>query len=131
MRFKEFLLNEDMSGPPGGMGAPTPGGMPPAGGAPMPGAGMPPGGGGMGMDPMGGGGMGGMGGPPGGGMGGAGGSLNPQVNLQLKSLDVWTVLDEILNNKKPSSKNKNSASNKPDDMLKQPDAGVPSQFLMA
>ena len=62
------------------------------------GMGGPPGGG-MGGDPMGG----GMGGPPGGG-----GQLNPQMNLQLKSQDVWTVLDEILNGKKPEKEKPDS-----------------------
>lgn len=114
MRFKEFLLKEDMMGGPpgGGMGGPPMGGPP--GGDPM--GGMPPGGGmggppGMGGDPMGG----GMGGPPGGG-----GQLNPQVNLQLKSQDVWTVLDEILNGKKaekPDSKDQGG-------MVQSPNAGL-------
>lgn len=96
MSFKHFLLNE--VNPMGGMGAPP---APPMSGMGMP---PPPPGG----DPM----AGGMGGPPGlgGGMGGAPpmggpmggaapGAVQPQVPLQMKVSDVWSVLSELLQGK--------------------------------
>ncbi len=99
-----------MAGGPGG-------GMPPPGGDPLGGMGGPPGGG---MPPPGGDPLGGMGGPGGGMGGGAPGGLNPQVHLQLKSSDVWTVLEEILEGK-PDKK----TSKEEEDMVQQQ-----PQFLM-
>jgi hypothetical protein len=85
-----------MGGPPGGM--PSPGG-PPGGGMGGPPIGGPPMGGGMGGPPMGGG-MGldaGMGGPP---MGGPPPGDNANKQIELKPLDVWDVLNKILDGKK-------------------------------
>ncbi len=95
MRFKLFLEQNPMGGPPmgdpmGGMGGGM-GGPPPMGGDPMMGGmGGPPMGGGM--DPMMGGMGGGMGGPP-------MGNQNPSLP---KEKDVWSVLSSILK-KSPSS----------------------------
>ena len=121
MRFKEFILNEQdplggMGGAPGGdpmggMGAPPggPGGMPP-----------PPGGGGApGGDPMGG----GMGGAPGGGA--PAGPIQAQVPVSMKDADIWTILDQILNNKKEEKD-----GNKKKDMLQSPGGQQGNQFLM-
>lgn len=74
-----------IGGPAGGMG----GGAPPMGGPPM-GAG-----GGMGMPPMGGGMD--MGGPP---MGGPSPGENANKQIELKPLDVWDVLNKLLDGKK-------------------------------
>ena len=71
-------------GPPMGMDSGPPMGSPPMGG--MGGIG-----GGMGGPPMGG--MGGIGG----GMGGAGGQAPQKPPVELKTSDVWEVLDKVLN----------------------------------
>lgn len=105
MRFRQFIFLEQ---------DPMMGGDPMAGGAP-------PMGGGMGGDPMGGGAppMGGMGGDPmGGGMGMGAPPPPAQGNNEApampKTLDVWAVLDHILNNKPLPSK---EAPKSQDDMM--------------
>jgi len=96
MNFKEFLLKE-IDGPAGiAEPAAMPGGGPPMGGGmggPPLGGGPPMGGGMGGMDPM----MGGMGG----GMGGMGGGM-PQASqptINVKFLNVWDVLERIVDGK--------------------------------
>lgn len=102
---QQVLLEDVPMG--GGMdmgGAPPAGGPPPMGGGPAGGLGGPPpmgggppigGGGGMGMPPMGGGMD--MGGPP---MGGAPPGDNANKQIELKPLDVWDVLNKLLDGKK-------------------------------
>ena len=113
---------EEIGGPPGGMpGAPPGGGMgdPMGGGLPGMGGGAPPMGGGLGgPPPMGG----GLGGPPMGGMGGGGGGAEPAT--QLKPMDVWQVLNRILDGKKIDTKIKSGQEN--GDMLQ---GGQPPQEL--
>ena len=100
--FKEFVLSE--IGPPGMPPGPPGGGL---GGPPPPG---PPMGGGLGGPPGG-----PMGGPP--GMGPPGmpgapgqGAAKPHV---IKSSDVWSVLEDLLNGEDPSAKDKKEDSHKP------------------
>ena len=97
MNFREFLLKEDpmpagisepASMPGGGMGGMPPGGpMGGMGGPPMGGGGPPMGG----ADPM----MGGMMG----GMGGGMGAPQPQPTTDIRFLNVWDVLEKIVDGK--------------------------------
>lgn len=88
LSFQEYLsLNEQM--PPAGGAAPPP---PPAGGPAGGGLGAPPAGG------LGGGLGGGMGGPPMGGAPGAGGPA-PVPTKEVTPLDVWRVIERILEGK--------------------------------
>jgi hypothetical protein len=111
MRFKVFLeAGPDFGFGGANAGAPMPGMDP--GGLSSP-ASLPPGGGPPGMPPMGGGGGMGMGGAPppmGGAMGGAPPTgLQPQIPLEIKDTDVWSVLEKILSGQQetPSAKPKN------------------------
>lgn len=113
MTFNEFMQLSEAPAPPGppggGLGAPPMNG-PPGGGMPPPGPGGPPGGaGGPPGGMMGGGGP--MPPPPGGGMPGGGGEAAPVK--QIKPVDVWSVLDEILKNKQPGQKPVNSVDSQP------------------
>lgn len=113
MNFKQFIINEadpPMGAPPMGsppMGGGMGGGMPPMGGGGLPGGGMPPMGGGMG---------GGM--PPGpmpgaDPLGGGMGMQPPAQNkpLEIEFLDVWTVLEKLIEEKPEEDKNKSRQSN--------------------
>lgn len=108
MRFKQFLMLEDvppmggtpMGAPPGGMGSPPP----PMGGP----AGAPPPMGGMGGPPP-------MGGPPGMG-GGAPGAIDPsqdmkQIPVDVKMVDVWDVFKHVLAGAKSQSQPHKEVSN--------------------
>jgi len=111
LRFAQFLTEAPFSSP--GM---LPPGPPPGG--PGMGGPMPPMGGGMGMGampppPMGGPGMGGPMGPP--GMGGPQ-QQQPKGPTELKSTDVWKVLEELLGLAK-EEKPKNKPSEQPRNMV--------------
>jgi len=116
MRFKQFLSEAPFSSPtslppaPGGAGIGM-GGIP--GGPGGLGGGMPP-------PPIGGmGGMGGgLGGPPMPGMPGQPGQQQPKAPKELKSTDVWSVLEELLNMKE--HKPKQSSGNKNNNMVNSP-----------
>lgn len=115
MKFSHFLqLNE--AGPMGGMPMPPPGGG--MGGPPLP----PPGGigGGMGLPPPGG----GLGAPPppmGGPMGGMGGQQpTPMPSTEIKTKDVWELLEKLLSGKQSADQEIGGSGQKPKSGISQP-----------
>lgn len=103
MRFSDFYnINEVAPPPPPGgmppMGGPPPGGLPPGGlGGPTMPMGKPMGPMGGGMPPM------GLGGPPMGGPG-AGQQQPPAQPTEIKTKDVWSLLEKLLSGDKVADK---------------------------
>ena len=127
LKFAEYLLHEQpMGGPPmppqfGGMPGGPPGGMP--GGLPggMPGGPPMPTSGGVSGPPPGLGGPPGMGGPP--GAPGMPGQPQQDNTLQVKTQDVWTLLEKLISGELPADSKKSEAP--PQEQPPQPPQGPP------